>query len=83
MILTSSSKNVTILNEAEIHQVAASSGAMTITIPAFASNKGVTLLINGLTQNNSEFTITPGTVTLPTTLNIIAGDMITYRYYYL
>jgi hypothetical protein len=83
MILTSSSKNVTILNEAEIQQVAASDGAMTMNIPLFASNKGFVLLINGLSQNKSEYTVTSGMVTLPSTLNIIAGDHITYRYFYL
>lgn len=56
-------------------------GAQTILLnPAIVVDFGVDIFINGLKQPRSEFTVTSTLLTLPSTLNLMAGDTVTLIY---
>lgn len=68
------------MKEAEIQAVAAADGAMSMTIPNRSTTLGYKVLINGLAQGKSEYSFISNSLNLPSTLNIIQGDTITFQY---
>jgi hypothetical protein len=68
------------MRETEIQQVAASDGAISMTIPNRSTLFGYAIFINGLLQSKSEYSFNSNSLILPSTLNIIQGDIITFQY---
>jgi hypothetical protein len=56
-------------------------GAQTVTLtPAINASLGVNLFINGVRQPRTEFTVTNTLLTLPSTLLLMVGDVVTLEY---
>jgi exosortase/archaeosortase len=63
-------------------QVATAPGAQTLTLPhSVATGGGYFLNINGVGQSVTGYTVSGATLSLPTALNIAAGDLIQFAFY--
>ena len=63
----------------EVNVVAASDGAQTISLPV-AARAGGTLFINGIAQRSDTYAVAPTTLFVPSSLNVLAGDLLTFIY---
>ena len=60
-------------------QVALVDGAQTITLPSIPSG-WCALCINGLRQSVSAYSVTGAVLTLPASLNVLTGDLISFDF---
>jgi hypothetical protein len=63
----------------EIEQTLTSDGAQTITLPGSALY-GYMLFINGFKQSKSAYTVSGVTLTLPSSLDLFTGDVVSFVY---
>jgi hypothetical protein len=71
-------KSIFINNYSELVVVASASGEQSINLSGTVSN--ISVYINGLKQGSGNYTYASNVLTLPSPLNIIAGDTITVYY---
>lgn len=63
----------------EIEQTLTADGGQTITLPSPAPY-GYMLFINGFKQSKSSYFVSGTTLTLPSSLNLFAGDVVSFVY---
>jgi hypothetical protein len=66
---------------ATFETVALASGAQTFTLPSAVSAGWCLLCVNGLRQSETGYSVSGATLTLPSTLGVQAGDLISFDYY--
>jgi Domain of unknown function (DUF4183) len=64
----------------ELVFIATTDGAMLFTLPNVQVSSGTELFINGLSQPRTEYSATPTLLTLPGSLGIMAGDVVSLVY---
>jgi hypothetical protein len=63
-----------------INQLAVADGEQTIVLPGINIGAGVDVFINGLWQSRASFTVTSSLLTVPSTLNVESGDLVSVIY---
>lgn len=66
----------------EFEYTSAISGQQNFTVPNTPLPKGYRLFINGLRQSKSLYNLSGAVVTLPDSLGIQVGDLVTFEYVY-